>query len=421
MKQCFTVAILGCGGRGACYTENMLGMEGCYRITALCDPLSAQLEKMHTLFGLPDTEDFLDPDAFLEKKRADILVISSPDRVHVSQAVRGMRLGYDLLLEKPISDDREELSLLLKTQRETGRRVIVCHELRYGKGYLACAEVLRSGRLGKLFSVHASERVGYWHWIQAYVKGPGASLKEAYPTIFAKCSHDLDLLHFFADSPCESVSSIGERSFFRSENAPEGATERCLDCPHVQSCPFSAKRIYVDGWHEAGEPTFVWPYNKVSLRVPLTESDLLEGLRTGVFGRCAFRCPPEEVVDHQLVQATFKNGVKASLKMLYAYEHGRRYEFFCTHGEMVMDERTDSIEIMPFGEKKEVLSLSALVKEEHKGHGGGDKELVRELYEVLSGERPASTDLSASIESHLMGAAAEESRAQGGALVAVHP
>ena len=419
MKKQFTVAILGCGGRGGCYASHMVKTPEKYKIVALCDPLPAQLKAMHDLYGLEGTRDFADDTEILREKLADILVIASPDHFHIEQAVKGMRLGYDLLLEKPISDNREELELLLSVQKETGRTVMVCHELRYGKGYLACGDVLRSGRLGRLFAIDASERVGYWHWIQAYVKGPGASLAEGFPTIFAKCSHDLDLLQSFAGSKCKSISSVGDRTFFTKENAPKGATPYCLDCPHKDSCVFSAKRIYVDGWHKAGEPRFVWPYNKVCLSVPMTEEGLLEGLR-GRFGRCAFLCEPEQVVDHQLVQATFENGVKASLKMLYAYEHGRRYAFYCTEGEMIFDERLDTIEILPFGGEREVIRLSDLVVTEHAGHGGGDAELVRELYEVLSGEHAAATSLAESIESHLMGAAAEESRKANGACILVH-
>ena len=107
-----------------------------YNITVLCDPVRRQIDKMHELFGLEGTVEFGDVGEFLREKRADLLVIASPDREHVWQAVRGMELGYDILLEKPISDDREEIAQLLDTQIKTGRKVIVCHELRYGKGYL---------------------------------------------------------------------------------------------------------------------------------------------------------------------------------------------------------------------------------------------------------------------------------------------
>ena len=32
----------------------------------------------------------------------------------------------------------------------------------------------------------------------------------------------------------------------RQENKPEGAAARCLDCKHADTCPYSAKRGYLD-------------------------------------------------------------------------------------------------------------------------------------------------------------------------------
>ena len=138
MGKQFTFAILGCGLRGVCYTENMLATPEKYKIASICDPLEKQIIKMHELFGIADTADFTDVTEFFREKRADVLAICSPDREHVWQAIRGMELGYDLLLEKPISDDREELLSLLEAQKRTGRKIVVCHELRYSKGYLKC-------------------------------------------------------------------------------------------------------------------------------------------------------------------------------------------------------------------------------------------------------------------------------------------
>ncbi len=421
MKKQLTAAILGCGSRGALFAECMLKSPEKFRITALCDPSSKQLAKMDRLYRLT-AEKFLDEDSFFREKHADILFIASPDRAHVRQAVRAMRLGYHLLLEKPISDSREELRLLLETQKETGVKVVVCHELRYAKGFERCGEIIRSGRLGRLYAIDASERVRYFHWAQAYVRGIGSFLSSGYSAIFAKCSHDLDLIQAYAGSRCRSVSSVGDRSFFVPENAPAGATERCLDCPHKETCTYSAKKIYIDGWHAAGEPLFVWPYNKVSRTPPLTEEGLTEGLKAGDYGRCVFTAS-RDMVDHQFVQMTFENGVKASLKMVYAAAPtggGRRISFYFTHGEMILDERADTIEILPFGENTEKISVSELAMNSGDGHGGGDVLLVRELYEILCEGGAERTSLEESVESHLMGIAAEESRAAGGRLVYVH-
>ncbi len=416
--QQITVAVIGCGGRGHFYSSFMAKNPDKFRITALCDINPKQLEKMHRIPSLCDTQDFLDPDAFFLEKRADCLVISTPDRLHVPMALKALELGYHLLLEKPISDDRAELKALVDMQKKTGKHIVICHELRYGAGYQKCAELLRSGAIGQLNVIDASERAVYWHWAQAYVRGIGASLDDGHPCILAKCSHDLDLVQFYAGSRCKSVTSVGDLRFFKPENAPEGAAERCLDCKHVDTCPYSAKRIYIDQWHEKGEPTFTWPYNKVTLQDPLTEEAICEGIRTSEYGRCAFRCPVDQV-DHQLVQMEFENGVKASLKMVYSYEMGRRIIFYGTLGEIVFDEREDSIVLLPYGRPKQTISLQTLVEGGH-GHGGGDQKLVLALYDVLTGREAGETGILNSVEAHLMGIAAEESRARGGALISVH-
>ncbi len=414
----FSVAILGCGGRGAKFAVNMLSLGKKYEVVALCDTNEAQIEKTIKLCDLKDVVTSTNPDFFLEKKYADVLVIASPDRMHVPQAVRALRLGYDLLIEKPLSDDREELSLLEKTQKETGAKVLVCHELRYGPGFHKCTELLQSGVIGTLYAIDHTERAWYAHWAQAYVRSMFASLEKCHPAILAKCSHDLDLLCAWAGSPCKAVSSVGDLRFFRPENAPEGAAERCIDCPHMNTCAYSAKRMYVDLWHERGEPEYRWPFYALAIDKPTTEEKLWAGLRTSPLGRCAFRCKVD-MVDHQLVQMEFENGVKASLKMVCANTEGRRVVFYGSHGEIIFDERTKTIDVMPYGGESYRIDVKTLGFE-NQSHGGGDLVLVDEMYDYLSGTAEAATSLSASIEPHLMGIAAEESRKRGGELVLVH-
>ena len=128
------------------------------------------------------------------------------------------------------------------------------------------------------------ERVAYWHQAQAYVRIQSAVNDIAHPTILAKCSPELDLVQHYAGSECETVSSVGGLSFFRKENAPKDSAERCIDCKYAEDCPYSAKKIYIDGWKKAGCPDFVWPYSKVSLKKPTTEQDIYEGIKNTYFG-----------------------------------------------------------------------------------------------------------------------------------------
>ena len=189
MKRRFTLAILGCGNRGTMFARAFQALSDEFEIVAFCDWNPAQMQRIHTLFGFENVKDYHSAEEFFQEKRADALVIATDDRYHVPQCLRALELGYHVLLEKPVSDQREEVTALLEMQKRTGKHIIVCHELRYGAGYIKCGELLKSGAIGKLYAVDASERAVYWHWAQAYVRGmenlPDPTV--SHPAILAKC------------------------------------------------------------------------------------------------------------------------------------------------------------------------------------------------------------------------------------------
>jgi len=418
----YTVAVLGCGNRGFVYANEMQKHPEQFKIVSVCDTNPKQIDKFKDHFSLSPEMVFSKEADFFREKRADLLIVATWDKDHVKECLRGLRLGYDVLLEKPISDDRGEILDLIRVQKETGKKVVVCHVLRYSTGIVLLDRIVQSGVLGRILAIDHTERVNYWHWAQAYVRLHSQWKNKTHPTILAKCCHDLDLIQHYANSKCETVSSVGGLRLFNRKSAPKGATEFCADCPHANDCPYSAKKIYVERWKNAGCPAFSWPWNKVSLKSPNTEEDLLEGLKSTTFGKCVFLLDVEKdihVVDHQLVQMKFQNGVTASLKMVAAGEAGRRIDLFGTHGEVLLDALNDTVEIKPYGGKKEILRISDTAKET-SGHGGGDAGLISDLYRILIGEKTDYTSLEESLESHLMGIAAEESRLHGGE-IQVHP
>ena len=151
----------------------------------------------------------------------------------------------------------------------------------------------------------------------------------------------------------------------------------------------------------------------------ITEEKMRAALERGPYGRCVYKCD-NDVVDHQLIQMSFKNGVKASLTMIaFSRFCGRRMEFFGTGGQITLDEVRNFIRVGVFGEAEYQLKISELTPPDAL-HGGGDYGLVCTLYDVLAGCANEATSLTNSAESHLIGIAAEESRKLGGALVKVH-
>ena len=416
-KKIFTVAIIGVGGRGGyAYGAIIKDMPDMFRVSALCDINKEKLDYFADMLGVSDDGLFLDETSFFEKKRADVLIISTQDKDHVRHAEIAFKLGYDILLEKPITDSKEKMEHLLEVQKMTGRKALVCHVLRYAPAFTKIAELIESGEIGRLVSVNAMEQVGYLHQAQSFVRGSWRRAEDSVPMILAKCSHDLDLIQYYANSKCETLSSVGDLTHFTEENAPEGAADRCLECTYIECCPYSAKTEYIDKWPECRAE--VYPFNTLCTS-PITEEKILEALKNGPYGRCVYKCD-NNVVDHQLTQMTFQNGVKATLAMVaFSRFTGRRIEFFGTNGQITIDDMRGFIRVGIFGKPEYEININDLL-EEGMLHGGGDKGLVYALYDMLLGNASDKTSLEHSAESHLMGIAAEESRRLGGALVRVH-
>ena len=423
MKK-YTIAIIGCGSRGRyAYGETLFKRKEQFEIVSVCDIDQRKLDRAKQDWGIPEENLFLDENVFFEKKRADALVLATQDRDHVRMCTRALQLGYDVLLEKPISPVKEELEELLAAQKQYGGEVMVCHVLRYAPAFLKIKQVLDSGVIGKLVRLEALEQVSYWHQAHSFVRGNWRNEAETSPMIMQKCCHDLDLLQYYVGAKGKEVYSVGDLSFFTKENQPEGAADTCKDCKYINECPYSAERLYIERWKHVGCPADSWPYNVVDMHKPNTEQTLRAGYENSGYGRCVFACD-NDVVDNQMVAITFENGVKATLTMTaFTSRGGRKMVFHGTHGEMELDESAGTFRISPYGQEQTVLKISEIIaaqaEDDSFGHGGGDARLVHSFYDMLDKGKTADTSLESSVESHLLALAAEESR-KTGKIVRVH-
>lgn len=417
-KKKFSVAILGCGNRGAySYGSLFYKQKDKYQIVSICEIIKDKLEVIRKSFDLEKENCFSDDEEFLSKKRADLLVIATQDHDHIRHCLKALEVGYkNILLEKPLTVKEEECYELLKAQNEHNATITVCHVLRYAPSVKKVNELINNNTIGKLISIQAIEQVHYWHYAHSYVRGNWAKKEETSPMILAKCCHDLDLLQYFVKSKCEYVSSTGSLNHFNNQNAIKDCALRCLDCKYIETCPYSAKKIYIDMWKQ--DPDF-WPSGIVTYKRPITEEDLLSNLKNGPYGRCVYHCD-NNVVDHQLVTMKFENGVDATLTMMGPTgEGGRIYKFYGSLGEIDWDEEKQVIEVKVFGKEKEVIDFSTLPAFDG-AHGGADGALIATLYDILINGSANETSLEASIESHLMGIMAEKSRLENGKVYYIH-
>lgn len=87
--------------------------------------------------------------------RPDIAVIASPATTHLAHATVIADAGVPMLIEKPLSADLEGCEDLARRCAAGGVPVVVGFTLRYHPGFLALAERIRAGAIGRPLSVRA--------------------------------------------------------------------------------------------------------------------------------------------------------------------------------------------------------------------------------------------------------------------------
>ncbi len=412
--------ILGAGSRGVNgYGRYALAHPDELKISAICDIDAAKTEKYGQLFSVPEKFRFTDSEAlFGAGKLGDVIFICTQDRDHFRHASRAMELGYDILLEKPVSPDLGECLELVRLAKKHKRKVVVCHVLRYTAYFGKLKELIDRGTVGKVIGIDEKENVEYWHQCHSFVRGNWRNSRETSPMILQKCCHDFDILYWLCGSECERISSYGRLNWFRKENAPQGAASRCLSgCKAKENCPFDAEKIYIEEFNKlnlsAEAKKTAFPYSQVCLDP--SEKNLYEAIKTGPYGRCVYACD-NDVVDHQVVNMSMKNGIVCTLTMsAFTAKGGRQVKIMGTEGEIEADEYENRIVVRRYGHDAQTIDVRSLT-DDLSGHGGGDNRLIHDFIAEVSGKEASvcSSTIDRSAESHIMAFAAEYSRLHDG-------
>ena len=418
------IAIAGVGSRGKnAYGLELLNMKDRAKVVAVADIDPERLALAGDAHGVPDEMRFPSAEAMLAMPRlADAMLVCTQDRQHVPHAVAALKKGYDVMMEKPISPKLEDLQEITRVARENGRRVVVCHVLRYTPFFQTIKKTIDSGVLGEVVSIQALENVRYWHQAHSFVRGNWRREEDTSPMILAKCCHDLDYLVWLCGKKCERVSSYGSLMYFKKSNAPEGAALRCTQgCKAKESCPYDAEKIYLTN-KDTGIlcGNVEWPIDVLAENP--TEEKIRHAIETGPYGRCVFHCD-NDVVDHQIVNMQMEGGASLSLTMsAFTSIGGRTIKVMGTLGDLWGDMHENRIRIGVFGKEPQVIDLGKEEKD-FAGHGGGDRLLMEQFVDLLQGKEPDGTvtTLETSVESHLVALAAEKSRLENGESIEIAP
>ncbi|XP_076042017.1 putative oxidoreductase YteT [Oratosquilla oratoria] len=419
VQRTTTFVVVGAGHQGQSYARYALHHPNEMKVVGVAEPRAEVRRVVQEAHGIPEERCFVDWQTLvLEDRIADCVIIGTQDKDHIHSTTALAAKGYHILLEKPMATTAEDCRAIYRACQEAGIVLAVCHVLRYFPPIQKIKQLIDSGVIGEVTNINHTERIGFWHFGHSYVRGNWGNEERGTFTLLTKSCHDVDTIaYWMSNTRCTKISSFGSLLHFKKDRQPEGAASRCLDCKVERSCPYSARRLYLDSKPESPR----WPMSAVC---PVKEPEkdyvdqLEEALQKGPYGKCVYDTD-NDVCDNQVVNFEFENGATCALSMVAHTEmaRGRQTTIYGSHGQLSWD-GTMKTPIRQFDfltQEATYHDYQGMEAPENWGHGVADYFLVKSFIGAVARgmKKYVTSGPEISLQTHLLCFAAEHSRRTG--------
>lgn len=134
------------------------------------------IESGRSLF-LNESRIYTDYKVMLEKEaalpaneRIDFVSIVTPNFVHFEPAMKALEMGFNVVIEKPITFSLEQAKQLKAKVEETGLILLLCHTYTGYPMVKQAKQLLKSGALGNIRKVYVEYPQG---WLSTFLEGTG--------------------------------------------------------------------------------------------------------------------------------------------------------------------------------------------------------------------------------------------------------
>ena len=239
---------VGTGQRAWMYLTALAGKHAdAGTLCAICDTNQHRMdywnrylgEKYH--FGPVPTYKAADFDRMIAEQKPDTVIVTSIDRTHHYYICRAMELGCDVITEKPMTIDAEKCQQIIDTRKRTGRKVTVAFNYRYAPRNTKVKEIIRSGLVGTITSVHFEWSLSTSHGADYFRRWHRDKLNSG-GLLVHKSTHHFDLVNWWLDTQPETVFAMGALRFYGRINAESRGIDyryyRTRNVPAAAADPF---------------------------------------------------------------------------------------------------------------------------------------------------------------------------------------
>lgn len=218
------VGFIGLGQMGIMHLVNCQHIEG-VKIIGAADS-SKKAHRKAKAYGVKNVYDDYEKFLTAESKNLDAVVISLPNFLHFNAIQLSLEAGLNVFAEKPLALNVEECEEIVKLVHDSGRKLMIGHNLRWVPAVRKIKKEYTSGKIGALEIVTLEEIVNgpFSHpfvpapvsdwWFDPQKSGGGALIDIGY--------HMLDLFRYLTEEEAEVIfTDLSYKYHFPIE---EGAT-----------------------------------------------------------------------------------------------------------------------------------------------------------------------------------------------------
>lgn len=160
-NKTYKVVVVGVGKRGK-HHISAFQKNPRFEVVGIADSIPAQLEKAAAELGVQKTS--TDAAALAREVKPDIFCFCTPPGIRLELIKAGVASGAKLIAyEKPMALSMNEAIEIRKLVNGAGVKTVVSHQHRYGQHYQKVKEIVDSGALGRIQTIHAYSSGWFLH------------------------------------------------------------------------------------------------------------------------------------------------------------------------------------------------------------------------------------------------------------------
>jgi predicted dehydrogenase len=164
------VGVIGTGGRGR-YLVQFVKPVGA-EVTAVCDLHKEHMERAYRDLTDGKAKKYHDYRKLLEDKDVDVVIIATNGQWKALPAIEACQAGKDVYLEKPVATSIGEGRAVVQGAKKYERLIQMGTQQHSWKHYREAVEIVRSGRLGDIATVHVWDLENFHPGFGSFPDGP---------------------------------------------------------------------------------------------------------------------------------------------------------------------------------------------------------------------------------------------------------